>query len=80
MPGTAVMLLSDLPSPPRLPEFPSGMDWGYDEELGLYTLPEADCDRLLKYRDVDLALYAADSAYFEQELEAVIDTIDSLGL
>ena len=79
-PGTATMLLSNLPALPAIPEFPHGLNWGYSEGLGLYTLPAADCDRLLEYRDVELALYAEDIALYKTNLQEVINKLDELGI
>lgn len=74
------MMLSNMPPLPDLPEFPQGLDWGYSEELDLYTLPAADCDRLLEYRDVELALYDEDIALYKTNLEDVINKLDELDI
>lgn len=79
-PGTATMLLSNLPALPAIPEFPHGLNWGYSEGLDLYTLPAADCDRLLEYRDVELALYAEDIALYKTNLQEVINKLDELDI
>ena len=79
-PGTATMMLSNLPPLPSIPEFPRELDWGYSEELDLYTLPAADCDRLLEYRDVELALYAEDIALYKTNLQEVINKLDELDI
>lgn len=79
-PGTATMMLATLPPLPSVPEFPQGLDWGYSEELDLYTLPAADCDRLLEYRDVTLALYAEDVTFHQTSLQAVINRLCELDI
>jgi len=35
---------------PEFPEYPEGMDWGWDELLQRFTLPELDMDRLIAWR------------------------------
>ena len=74
------MLLSSLPALPAIPDFPQGLDWGYSEELDLYTLSAADCDRLLEYRDVDLAIYAEDVALYKTNLQEIINKLDELDI
>lgn len=80
LPGTAVTLLASRPALPPVPDFPSGMDWGYSEELDLYTLPADDCDRLLNYRDVELELYKTDLALYEDNLNTIVAKIEELNL
>ena len=33
-----------------IPPYPSNIDWGYNEDLKLYTLPQVDLDRLIAWR------------------------------
>lgn len=78
--GTASVLLSSLPSLPQVPAFPSSLDWGYDEETGLYTLSAEECDRILYYRDLELPLYILSLQQYENILDAIVNRIEELNL
>ena len=78
--GTATLILSAVPSLPIVPKFPLSMDWGYDENLMLYTLPERDVDRLLDYRDNLIPMYLAQMNLYEEELLSIIDRISGMNL
>lgn len=78
--GTATLILSAVPSLPNVPEFPLSMDWDYNKDLGLYTLPERDVDRLLDYRDNLIPMYLAQMNLYEEELLSIIDRISGMNL
>lgn len=85
MPGTATLLLSTLPSPPAPPEFPDGLDWGYDPVTGRYTLDEAGVDELLDFRDnrygtEDTRGYRYDLATYGMLRDRVYERVAELGL
>lgn len=56
------------------------MDWDYNKDLGLYTLPERDVDRLLDYRDNLIPMYLAQMNLYEEELLSIIDRISGMNL
>lgn len=76
--GTAYMLLTTVPDLPTPPEFPSGLNWGYQDPL--YTLDEAGAQRILEFRDKIYLDFCYDLETWEMQFEAVKKRISELNL
>lgn len=76
--GTATLLLQTVPNLPTPPEFPTGLNWGYQEPV--YTLDEDGTDRILDFRDIDYAGYLYDLETWKMQFDAVKEKIFTLGL
>lgn len=58
-----------MPELPELPEFPD-LSWQFDQ--GRYSISESDVDRLLDYRDNQLAEYRFQVEIYADQLKIVI--------
>lgn len=76
--GTAYMLLTTVPDLPTPPEFPSGLNWGYQEPL--YTLDEAGAQRILEFRDKNYLDFCYDLETWEMQFDVVKKRISELNL
>lgn len=83
--GTATLLLLQIPPMPEAPEFPTGLDWGYDTETGLFTLDGTGVDILLDFRDnlygeTDTRGFLFELETWRLQYDSVVDRIVELGL
>lgn len=83
--GTASLIVGQLPDMPDPPQFPMGLNWGWSEELSLYTLDDEGVDALLIFRDElygsrDTCGYLFDLETWQIQHSIVIDRIVKLGL
>lgn len=76
--GTAYMLLTTVPELPTPPEFPSGLNWGYQDPL--YTLDEAGAQKILEFRDESYLNFCYDLETWEMQFDAVKKRISELNL
>lgn len=76
--GTAYMLLTTVPDLPTPPEFPSGLNWGYQDPL--YTLDEAGAQKILQFRDKNYLDFCYDLETWKMQFEAVKKRISELNL
>ena len=76
--GTAYMLLTTIPERPTPPEFPSRLNWGYQDSL--YTLDEAGAQRILEFRDKNYLDFCYDLETWKMQFDAVRKRISELNL
>lgn len=76
--GTTYMLLTTVPELPTPPEFPSGLNWGYQDPL--YTLDEAGAQKILQFRDKNYLDFCYDLETWEMQFDAVRKRISELNI
>ena len=66
-------LISALPEPPQLPQFPV-LHWTYKD--GLYGLSESDADKLLDFVENSYMEFSFDYAKWKEQLDIILKKIN----